>query len=166
MTIPPIPLSFATSTFIPSSPTSSCLILLPIGGFFVIVVLLLVVVFSNYLWIFQVTDYCKISSVVNLSLRTCGVRWRGGRWRGNCQLGRYTNQVKKCKLIKKMFLHSDLLTSLSFLLTQLCFTIRKLMLRGNGLKRQRAINQSKIIMHTFDLRQNLPKYLRNFLNKF
>ena len=40
MAIPPIPLSSATSTFIPSSPTPCRLILLPIGGFVVIFVLL------------------------------------------------------------------------------------------------------------------------------
>ena len=40
MKIPPISLSSATSTFIPSLPTSCRLILLPIVGFFVIVLLL------------------------------------------------------------------------------------------------------------------------------
>ena len=49
MTIPPITLSFATSTFILSSPTSCRLILLPIGGFVVIVFLVLVVVVQYFL---------------------------------------------------------------------------------------------------------------------
>ena len=40
MNIPPIPLSSVTSNFIPSSPTSCCLILLPIGGFVVFVIIL------------------------------------------------------------------------------------------------------------------------------
>ena len=42
---------------------------------------------------------------------------------------------REYKLTKNMFLHSDLLTSLSSSLTQMCFTIRKLALRGNGVKR-------------------------------
>ena len=40
MEIHPIPISSATSTFIPSSPISCCLILIPIGRFVLIVVLL------------------------------------------------------------------------------------------------------------------------------
>ena len=50
---------------------------------------------------------------------------------------------QECKIIKNMFLHSDQLklrqkkniTSLIFSLTKLCFTIRKLTLRFNGIKR-------------------------------
>ena len=48
---------------------------------------------------------------------------------------RTKGEVRKRELTKNMFLHSDLLTSLSSSLTQLCFTIRKLALRGNGVKR-------------------------------
>ena len=44
-------------------------------------------------------------------------------------------EVHKRKLTNKIFLHSDFLTSLSSYLTQLCFTIRKLALRGNGVER-------------------------------
>ena len=44
--------------------------------------------------------------------------------------------------------------------------IRKLALPGNGVKRQRAINQLNHNIQKFDLRQNLQKYLRTFLNEF
>ena len=54
------------------------------------------------------------------------VSWGGAQTKG---------EVHKHKITKNMFLHSDLLTSLISSLTQLCFTIRKLALRGNGLKR-------------------------------
>ena len=53
------------------------------------------------------------------------VSWGGAQTKG---------EVQKCELTKNIFLHSDLLTSLSSYLTQLCFTIRKLALRGNGVK--------------------------------
>ena len=43
--------------------------------------------------------------------------------------------VHKRELTKKMFLHSDLLTSLSSSLTPLFFMIKKLMLRTNEIKR-------------------------------
>ena len=77
----------------------------------------------------------------------------------------------ECEIAKKMFLQSYLLnlclkkntTSLSSPLTQLCFTIRKNLLQGNGVKRWRAINQSNNNIHKFDLRQTLPKYARIFL---
>ena len=49
-------------------------------------------VFYAFLWTFQVTDYCQISSVGNFLPFTCRVCWRGGRWKGECQLGRYKNQ--------------------------------------------------------------------------
>ena len=48
---------------------------------------------------------------------------------------RKKGEVHKRELTKKMFLHSDLLTSLSSSLIQLFFTIRKLALRGNKVKR-------------------------------
>ena len=80
---------------------------------------------------------CKISSVRNCILRTCrgvegvvgevkSVNWGGERTKG---------EVHKRKLIKDMFLHSDLLTSLTSSLTPLFFTIRKLALRTNEIKR-------------------------------
>ena len=55
--------------------------------------------------------------------------------------------------------------SLSSYLIELFFMIEKLALRTNKIKRQRAINQSYRIIHTFDLRQNLPKYIRTFLHE-
>ena len=79
------------------------------------------------------------------------VSWGGARTKGKgCE----------CELTKNMFLHSDLCKvclkkngiSMSYSLTQLFFTIRKLTLRGNEIKTQRAINQSNCIIHTFDLR--------------
>ena len=42
--------------------------------------------------------------------------------------------VHKREITKKIFLHSDLLISISSSLTQLCFTVIKLALRGNGVK--------------------------------
>ena len=62
------------------------------------------------------------------------VSWGGTRTKG---------KGRKCKLAKKMFLHSDMLklclkkntTSVSYSLTQLCFTIIKLVLRTNEIKR-------------------------------
>ena len=49
-------------------------------------------VFYAFLWTCRVTDYWKISSVGNCIPRTCQGRWRGGRWRAKCQLGRWKNQ--------------------------------------------------------------------------
>ena len=43
-------------------------------------------------------------------------------------------EVHKRELTKNMFLHSDFLKSLSSSLTQLCFEIGKLLLRGNEVK--------------------------------
>ena len=43
-------------------------------------------------------------------------------------------EVHKRKFTKNMFLHSDLLTSLSYSLTKMYITIIKLPLRGNGVK--------------------------------
>ena len=44
-----------------------------------------------------------------------------------CWVGAQTKgEVHKRRLTKNMFFHSDLLTSLTSYLTQLCFTIRKL----------------------------------------
>ena len=54
------------------------------------------------------------------------VSWGGARTKG---------EVHKRELTNKMFLHSNLLTSLSSSLTPLFFTIRKLALRTNGIKR-------------------------------
>ena len=85
------------------------------------------------------------------------VSWGGARTKG---------EVHKWKLTKNMFLHSDLLTSLISSLTQLFITIRKLALRGNGVKRWSEINQSNYNIHKFNWRQTLPKYLRTFLNEF
>ena len=75
-------------------------------------------VFYAFLWTCRVTDYYQISSVGNCQLRG---HWRGGRWSEKYLLGRCTNQgeVHKRKLTNKMFLHSDLLTSLSSSLTPL-----------------------------------------------
>ena len=50
-------------------------------------------------------------------------------------------------------------------MTPLFSTIKKLALQTNEIKRQSAINQSYHIIHTFDLRQTLPKYFRTFLHK-
>ena len=80
---------------------------------------------------------CKISSVQNFILRTCrgvegvvgevkSVSWGGARTKG---------EVHKRELTKNMFLHKDLLTSLTSSLTPLFFTIRKLALRTNDIKR-------------------------------
>ena len=55
---------------------------------------------------------------------------------------------------------------MSSTLTQLCYTIRKLAFQGNEVKIYRAINQLNNIIHKFDLRQTLQKYLRTFLNEF
>ena len=60
--------------------------------------------------------------------------WVGARTKG---------KGRECELTKNVFLHSDLLnlclkkntTSLTSSLTQLFFTIRKLALRGNKVKR-------------------------------
>ena len=82
---------------------------------------------------------CKISSVRvrNCILRTCrgvegvvgevkSVSWGGAQNKG---------EVHKRELTKNMFLHSDLLTSLTSSLTPLFFTIRKIALRTNDIKR-------------------------------
>ena len=85
------------------------------------------------------------------------VSWGGARTKG---------ELHKRKLTKKMFLHIYLFKSMSSSLTKLCFTIIKLVLQGNGVKRYRAINQSNHNIHKFDLRQTLPKCLKTILNKF
>ena len=54
------------------------------------------------------------------------VSWGGTQTKG---------KAHKRKLTKNMFLHSDLLTSLTSSLTKLFFTIRKLALQGNKVKR-------------------------------
>ena len=43
--------------------------------------------------------------------------------------------------------------------------IRKLTLWGNGVKKERDLNQLNNNRHKFDLRQTLQKYLRTFLNE-
>ena len=114
------------------------------------------------------TDYCQISSVGNCLPRTCrAVKGVVGEW-GNISWGgaRIKGEVHKRKLTKNMFLHIDLLILLSSPLTQLFFTIIKPALGVNKVKRNRAINQSNRIIHMFDLRKTLPKYLRTVLNEF
>ena len=80
---------------------------------------------------------CKISSVRNCIPRTYrvvegvvgevkSVSWGGSQTKG---------EVHKRKLTNKMFLHSDLLISLTSSLTQLFFMIRKLALQTNEIKR-------------------------------
>ena len=39
------------------------------------------------------------------------------------------------------------------------------MLQTNEIKRWSTINQSYCIIHTFDLRRDLPKYIRTFLHE-
>ena len=39
-------------------------------------------------------------------------------------------------------------------------------MRGNKVKIWKDINQSNSIIHTFDLRQTLPKYVGTILNEF
>ena len=81
-------------------------------------------------------DY-KISSVRNCIPRTCrgvegvvgevkSVSWGGAQTKG---------EVHKRELTKNVFLHSDLLTSLTSSLTPLFFMIRELALRTNDIKR-------------------------------
>ena len=81
------------------------------------------------------------------------VSWLGARTKG---------EVQKREITKNMFVHSDLLTSLTSSLAQLFFTIRKLALLGNKVKTERAINQSNRIIHTFDSCKTLPKYFIQF----
>ena len=60
----------------------------------------------------------------------------------SCRGARTKGKGCECKLTKNMFLHSDMLnfflnkniTSMSYSLTQLYLTIRKLGFRGNGVK--------------------------------
>ena len=79
---------------------------------------------------------CQISSVGDCLLHTCqgvegvvgevkSVSWGGARTKG---------EVHRRELTKKMFLHSDFLTSLTSSLTPLFFIIRKLALRTNEIK--------------------------------
>ena len=82
---------------------------------------------------------CKIASVRvrNCIPRTCrgvegvvgevkSVSWGGEKTKG---------EVHKRELTKNMFLHSDLLTSLTSSLTPLFSTIKKLAMRTNDIKR-------------------------------
>ena len=113
-------------------------------------------VFYAFLWTFQETDYFRLSCelVVWLTISKYqaleifyhahvravegvvgegeSVSWGGARTKG---------EVHKRKPTENMFLHSDLFKSLSSSLTRLCFMIRKIALRGNGVKILRAINQ-------------------------
>ena len=85
----------------------------------------------------NLSEDCQISSVGNFLTRTFrGVEGvvgevKGVSWGGTQNKG----EVHKRKLTNKMFFHSDLLTSLSSSLTPLFFTIRKLVLRNNEIKR-------------------------------
>ena len=80
---------------------------------------------------------CKISSIQNCIPRTFrGVEWVVGEvksvsWGG----ARTKGEVHKRELTKNMFLHSELLTSLTSSLTPLFFRIRKLALRTNNITR-------------------------------
>ena len=80
---------------------------------------------------------CKISSVENCIPRTCcGVEGVVGEVKSVSWVGAQTKgEVHKREITKNMFLHSDLLTSLTSSLTPLFFTIRKLALRTNEIKR-------------------------------
>ena len=79
----------------------------------------------------------QISSVRNCIPHTCpGVKGvihevKSVSWGGELT----KDEVPKRKLTKNMFLHSDLLTSLTSSLTPLFFTIRKLALRTNYITR-------------------------------
>ena len=75
--------------------------------------------------------------VRNCIPRTCrGVEGVVGEVkRVSCGGERTKGEVHKRELTKNMFLHSDLLTSLTSSLTPLFFTIRKLALRTNEIKR-------------------------------
>ena len=71
--------------------------------------------------------YCTHDGAVEGVVREGeSVSWGGARTKGSVQKGELTN---------KMFLHSDLLTSLTSSLTPLFFTIRKLALQTNKIKR-------------------------------
>ena len=80
---------------------------------------------------------CKISSVRNCIPHTFrGVEEVVGEVKSLSWGGARTKvEVQKRKLTKNMFLHSDLLTSLTSSLTALFFTIRKLALQTNDIKR-------------------------------
>ena len=56
-------------------------------------------------------------------------------------------QVHKRKLTKKMFLNSSLLTSLTSSLTQLCLTIIKNELPGNG-EKDRELLTNQTVLYT------------------
>ena len=80
---------------------------------------------------------CKISSVRNCIPHTFrGVEGLVGEVKSISWVGAQTKgEFHKRELTKNMFLHSDLLTSLTYSLTPQFFTIRKLALRTNDIKR-------------------------------
>ena len=122
--------------------------------------------FYAFLWTCQVTDYFQILSVGNCLPFTCWGRWRGVGWRERRQLGRFMNQRwgAQARTHQQDVLARWFLTSLSYFLKPLFFRIIKLALRTNEIKRYRAINQSNLIIYTFDLRWTLLKYLRTFFH--
>ena len=97
---------------------------------------------------------CQISSVGNFLLYTCQVVYgvlgevKSVSWGGSQTKG----EVHKRKLTKNMFLHGDLLTSLTSSQTPLFFTIRKVTLQTNEIKIYRASNQSNLIIQTYHFR--------------
>ena len=115
----------------------------------------------------QVTVYCQISSVGNCLLRTLRGHKRSGRWRGKCQLGMCTNQSwgAQARTLQQAVLAQWFVDITELFPDTTFFTIRKLVLRTNEIKRWRDINQYNSSIHTFDLRWTLPKYLRTFLHK-
>ena len=80
---------------------------------------------------------CKISSVRNCLPPTCqGVEGVVGEVKSvSWGFAQTKGDVHKRELTKNMFLHSDLLTSLTSFLTPLFFTIRKIALRTNDITR-------------------------------
>ena len=94
-------------------------------------------------------------------------RWRGGRWSEKCQLGRCRNQRwgAQAQTHQQDVLAQWFVDITDFFPDTTIFTIRKLALRTNYIKRKRAINQSNRSIHTFDLSLNLPKYIWTILNE-
>ena len=134
-------------------------------------------VFYAFLWTCRETDYFRLScelagwltiaksqaleivySVHAGALKGVVVEGESVSWGGAQTKG----EVHKHELAKKMFLHSDLLTSLSSSLTQLCFTIGKLALRGNG-EKDREVLTNQIVLYT---RLTYVKPYQNILEQF
>ena len=123
--------------------------------------------FYSFLWNFRVTDYCQISSIENFLLCTCQGRWRGGGWKEKFQFGKLMNQ--RCGAQAQTH-QQDGFAQWFFDIAEFfpeitVFTIRKLALRTNEIKRYIYINHLNRIIHTFDLRQTLPKYIRTFYDE-